>query len=84
MPAIAAMGRLRRHVCAVAICALICSGAVSPVLCEKKRLEKAIVLGLRVMKEAPARQTDQEELGAAPNGNDEVLLRASMHMGTLL
>ncbi|KAK9829330.1 hypothetical protein WJX72_005222 [[Myrmecia] bisecta] len=63
VPAMAAMGRLRRHQAAVGICTLICANC-SAAMRDTKRLAKAVGLALRAMSEAQSFQEDQAAISA--------------------
>jgi hypothetical protein len=55
MPAMAALGRMRRRVAAAAFCQFICCG-VSPALADLPRLGRAFALVVRSLEESPGFQ----------------------------
>ncbi|BDA43024.1 Importin-11 [Coccomyxa sp. Obi] len=85
VPAMAAMGRLRRRSSAAAICAVVCA-RVSPALNDDPgRLARVFALALRSIDEADLFQEDREdirksiaEMQAAPNEREALLLRRAV------
>lgn len=61
IPSLGAIGRMRRHVAAVSLCALMVSD-VAPGLLEEHRASQAIVLGLKAMREQNSLEADQIRL----------------------
>jgi hypothetical protein len=77
IPSLGAMGRTRRHIAAIALCALFVADA-SPGLHEVERAAQAVVVGLKAAREQMALEADHQRLAEAQIDTahaDQLLLR---------